>query len=63
MLPMASYQIRDLTITPEKKGSMEFLKVSYPVRYGHLGEIETPDYAFQFNLNGEIKFIEGRSGS
>jgi hypothetical protein len=60
---MGSYQIRDLAVTPDKEGSWEFLKVSYPARYGRFGEIKTPDYTFQFNLNGEIKFIEGRSGN
>jgi hypothetical protein len=60
---MVSYRVGNFTITPEKEGYGEFLKVSYPARYGRFGEIETPEYAFQFNLNGEIKFIAGRSGS
>ncbi|MBW1764195.1 MAG: radical SAM protein [Deltaproteobacteria bacterium] len=56
---MDSYQIDDLNITLNKEGSREFSKVSYPIRYGLYSEIKTPHYIFQFNLNGEIKFIQG----
>lgn len=34
-------------------------KVSYPIRYGRLAEIRTPGHCFQFNLNGEIKHLQG----
>ncbi len=37
----------------------KYEKVSYPVRYGWLAEINTPDHCFQFNLNGEIKYLQG----
>jgi len=57
---MESYQIENIHVIPEKKGFQEFSKVSYPIRYGHFSEIQTTDYTFQFNLNGEIKFIQGR---
>jgi hypothetical protein len=60
---METYQFNDLKITLDKQGSREFTKVSYPIRYGHFSEIKTPDYVFQFNLNGEIKYIQGRSRS
>jgi hypothetical protein len=56
---MDSYQIGDLNITLNKEGAREYSKVSYPIRYGVYSEIKTPDYIFQFNLNGEIKFIQG----
>ena len=56
---MDSYQIGDLNITLNKEGAREYSKVSYPIRYGIYSEIKTPDYIFQFNLNGEIKFIQG----
>jgi len=56
---MDSYQIGELCITLNKEGSREYAKVSYPIRYGLYSEIKTPDYVFQFNLNGEIKFIQG----
>ena len=57
---MESFQIDNLIITPDKKGAREYSKVSYPLRYGSFAEIRTPDYIFQFNLNGEIKFISGQ---
>lgn len=37
----------------------KYEKVSYPVHYGWLAEINTPDHCFQFNLNGEIKYLRG----
>ena len=60
---METYQFNNLKITLDKQGSREFTKVSYPIRYGHFSEIKTLDYVFQFNLNGEIKYIQGRSRS
>lgn len=57
---MESYQFDNLSIILNKKGSMEFSKVSYPIRYGYFSEIIIQDYIFQFNLNGEIKHIQGR---
>ena len=60
---MGSYEVDDLIITPEKQGAERFGTFSYPVRYGHFSEIRTPAYTFQFNLDGEIKFIEGKGNS
>jgi len=60
---MDTYQIGRLSITLNKQGSDEYTKASYPVRYGQFSEIKTPDYIFQFNLNGEIKFIQGLGGN
>lgn len=57
---MESYQFDNLTITLNKEGSREFSKVSYPIRYGRYAEIKTPEYIFQYNLKGEIKYIQGR---
>jgi len=56
---MESYPLDNLIITMNKEGSREFSKVSFPIRYGLFSEIRTPEYLFQFNLNGEIKFIQG----
>jgi len=56
---MESYQFHNLTITLDKEGSKEFPKVSFPIRHGLFSEVRTPEYLFQFNLNGEIKFIQG----
>ncbi len=51
----------ELEIFPLVKGADQYSKVSYPLRYGHLGEIRSREYIYQFNLNGEIKFITGRN--
>ena len=60
---MESFQFDNLSIILSKQGSREFSKVSYPIRYGRFAEIKTPDYIFQFNLNGEVKYIQGRRES
>ena len=59
---MESYRSNNISIVLEKRGSSEFSKVSYPIRYGHFTEIKVPDYILEFNLNGEIKYIRGRHG-
>ena len=53
---MDSYEI-----TLDKPGADRFVKESYPIRYGRFSEIRTPEYLFQFDLNGEIRFIRGFS--
>lgn len=57
---MQSYRVGDLEITLDKWGLREYTKVSYPVRYGCFSEFCSPKWACQFNLNGELKFIQGR---
>ena len=57
---MESYYFDNLSIILDKTGSVEFGKVSYPIRYGRFSEIKTPDHIFQYNLNGEIKYLQGR---
>ena len=57
---MDIYKIDDLSITLNKEGADRYIKISYPIRYGRFHEIKTPDYTFQYNLNGEIKTIQGR---
>ena len=54
--------MKTVTITHHKNGARRHTKVSYPIRYGRYGEIRTPKYTYQFNLNGEIKYIQGRGG-
>jgi len=54
-----SYTFNNFTVTLDKKGSSEYFKVSYPIRYGSFSEIKTREFIFQFNLNGEIKYIQG----
>lgn len=55
--------MNDLTITPGKQESGQYIKLSCPVHYGRFGEITTADHVFTFNLNGEIKTIAGRRGA
>ncbi|MFO7862326.1 MAG: radical SAM domain-containing protein [Desulfosalsimonas sp.] len=54
--------IQKLSITPEKQGAVEYIKISYPLRYGCYGEIRTPAHIFEFQPNGEIRTIAGRTG-
>jgi hypothetical protein len=54
-----SYRLNDFKITIDKQGANRYTKASYPVRYGRFCEIKTPQYLFEFNLNGEIKTIRG----
>jgi len=56
-----SYTFDNFTVTLNKKGSSEYVKVSYPIRYGSFSEIKTREFIFQFNLNGGIKYIQGTS--
>ena len=58
---MESFHLDNFEITIDKEGADKFTKVSYPIRYGKFCEIKTPQYLFQFNLNGEIKYIRGLS--
>ncbi|MDJ0622096.1 MAG: hypothetical protein QNJ17_03960 [Desulfocapsaceae bacterium] len=52
-----SHRFTNCTISLRKKGSDRYIKISYPQRFGCYSEIETPKALYQFNLNGEIKFI------
>jgi hypothetical protein len=58
-----TYHLNNLEVTIDKEGDRRFTKVTYPIRYGRSCQIKTPDYLFQFNLNGEIKYIRGLSRS
>jgi len=40
-----------LEIIPWKKGSDEYSKVSYPLRYGQYREIISGNYIYKFNLS------------
>ncbi|MGM0453466.1 MAG: radical SAM protein [Thermodesulfobacteriota bacterium] len=57
-----SCRIDNIVITPEKQGADQYIKISYPIRYGRYGEIKTPGHVFGFTLNGEIQTIQGRTG-
>jgi hypothetical protein len=60
LLFVETFDIDNLRITLDREGARFYSKVSYPLRYGRFSEIKTPNYIFQFNLNGELKFINGR---
>ncbi len=60
---MEFFEIDGFRVTLDKEGAAQYSKVTYPVRYGRFSEIETDEYSFQFNLNGEIKFIQGHHSS
>ena len=51
--------MQDLKITTECRGASRYTKASWPVRYGRYAEIEYNSFRFQFNNNGEIKYIAG----
>jgi radical SAM superfamily enzyme YgiQ (UPF0313 family) len=57
------YTLDKIEIAPGRCGADRFTKASYPIRYGRWAEIRTPDYLFQFNLNGEIRHICGLNGN
>ena len=56
---MDAYRLNDLHVTLDKAGAARYTKASYPIRYGRYSEVRTSDYLFQFNLAGEIKYIQG----
>jgi len=57
---MYTYQIKDYTITLNNQGLMRYTKVSYPVRFGIYSELLTRDYIYQFNPNGDLKYIQAK---
>ena len=58
-LELGTYRLKNLQITVDKQGAGRYTKASYPVRYGRFCEIRSPEHLFQFNLNGEVKYIRG----
>lgn len=58
---MKTFHIDDLHIAVDKEGARAYSKADYPLRYGRYAEIGTSENVFQFNLNGELKFISGRN--
>ncbi|MFW6054256.1 MAG: radical SAM domain-containing protein, partial [Thermodesulfobacteriota bacterium] len=54
-------ELPDVTVILDKQGAERYQKVSYPIRYGRFSEVLTFDYLLQYDLNREIKFIQGRN--
>lgn len=60
---MERFRLEDLTVNLYKKGAQRYTKVSYPIKYGCYTEIIHPEYYFSFNLNQEVKYIQGKNSS
>ncbi len=60
---MTEIKGENLRIVLNKTGAKRYAKVSYPARFGVYSEIETPEYLYQFNLKGEIRFVQGRGSA
>ena len=54
---MKTVQLQDFRISVDCIGPKTYTKVSYPRRYGLTSEIAYSDFLYQFNLNGELKYI------
>lgn len=59
---MQSYRLNNMAITIEKEAVVSFSKATFPIKFGKYTEIRTPEYEFQFNMKGGIKFIRGLHG-
>jgi len=57
---MENHRLGDLEIVINKRGSRDYTKVSYPLRYGRFSEIASSEIICQFGLNGELRFLQGR---
>ena len=53
------YRWNNLAVTIDKQGPGRIGGKGDPMRLGRYSEIRTRDYEFQFNLNGEVRFIRG----
>ncbi len=60
---MSSTGFQDIQIRPLIRGADQYSRVSYPLRYGCCSEIRSKRYVWQFSLNGDIRFITGRSNN
>lgn len=50
----STYSLNNCRITCNKQGSPVYTKMSFPVHCGLFTELETEEFVFHFNLNGEI---------
>ena len=57
---MREFDLGDFRIRLGLEGARRYQKVSFPLTYGWRHEVQTPEYVFQYNLNGEIRYIRGR---
>ncbi len=59
--PNLTFQGQDLDLEINCRGSHEYVKVSYPVKYGLYSKLETPQAVFEFNLNHELTHAKSKS--
>ncbi len=52
-----------LSVSLGQEGSHEYLKVSYPLRYGRYHQITDGSYVYQFDLRGTIRHLHGTGPS
>ena len=55
-----NYSNADIAIQLNCTGATTYTKTSYPVFHGRFTIVETADYIFHFNLNGEIIRVKGK---
>lgn len=58
--PARSIRTRTFSIELNCRGSREYTKISFPVKYGLFSKLETRDYIFEFNLNHEIRYAKSK---
>ncbi len=56
---MKVFELENCKVILARQGSGTYTKASYPVRYGRYSEIDYGDFHYQFNNNGEVKYISG----
>ena len=59
--PHQKFQGQEYTLEINCRGSREYVKVSYPVKFGLYSKLETPDLVFEFNLNHEITHAKSKT--
>ncbi len=59
--PETAYRSDDLSIFLNIRGNNEYVKVSYPVKYGIFSRLETREMILEFNLNHEIRHARSKT--
>ncbi|MFO7912934.1 MAG: radical SAM protein [Desulfotignum sp.] len=59
--PETAFQSDDLSIFLNVRENKEYVKVSYPVKYGIFSRLETRDMILGFNLNHEIQHARSKT--
>lgn len=58
---MQTYELGNCKVSLDKEGARRYQKLSSPTKYGFFHEVALDDYVFQYNLNGEIRYIQGKN--